>query len=352
MTDHIQAVKQAHTEALLGKSDYIPLILGTKCPPAPSRERLWKDTAKAVPETVQAYQPRKQIQSDWIPSINIGVFQCIAIPSCFGAAVCELKGSEPICHPIFDEIDQAVAAGVPELSSPVIDDLFETLDQALKGLEDGWYLSFPASASPWDLAQVLMGENFLIAAMLEPEATGEFLDNLTVAFIELTRRVKKRMGQGDREYVSNRGVFAPGYRLPSDAIVNFSPDLLRKMLPRVIDPIAEAFGPVIMHFCTEPAPSGHVLPVLTEIDNVMAVDNWQGPDVFFGPDAPARLQDSVSIIGDLRIETPEHIEKVLHLEPVTDVPRKGGRGLIFNAWCPTVDHAREIHSLWQQRFDR
>ncbi|MFP4354281.1 MAG: hypothetical protein ACLFUJ_04085 [Phycisphaerae bacterium] len=352
MTSSIEAAKQSHSQALLGRSDYIPLLIGTRCPDAPSREALWKDTAAAVAGTIRAYEPRRQIESDWLPSVNIGVFQCIAIPSCFGARVAEIKGSEPICHPHFADIQQAVDAGVPELESPVIDDLFETLDQATGALEDGWYLSFPASASPWDLAQVLLGEEFLIAAMLEPEATRQFLDNLTTCFIELTRRVKQRMGQGDREYVSNRGVYAPGYRLPSDAIVNFSPDLLRTYLPGVIDRIAETFGPVIMHFCTKPAPSGHVLPVLTEIENVMAVDNWQGPDVFIGPDAPARMQQKVSIIGDVRIETAEHIDELLSWPAVTDVPRNGGRGIIFNAWCPDVQHGREIYAMWQERFER
>ncbi len=350
MTDSIQQIRTRHRDALQARTDYIPLSIGTKCPPGPTRERLWTDTAAAVGEAIENQQIRRRIGSDWIPSINIGVFQCIAIPSCFGARVAELEGSEPICHPIFDDIHQAVEAGVPELQGPVIDDLFATLDEAMGALEDGWSLSFPASASPWDLAQVLMGEEFLVAAMLEPQATLAFLDHLTTGFIELTRRVKARMHQAQREYVTNRGIFVPGYRLPSDAIVNFSPELLGRYLPPVIDRIADAFGPVVMHFCTKPAPAGHVLPVLIEIDNVLAVDNWQGPEVFLGPEAPARMQDRVAVIGDVRIETEAQMDEVLAWEPVRRVPRTSGRGLIFNAWCPTVEQGRRIHELWQEKL--
>ena len=341
---------QTWIDAFERRSDYIPLIVGPKCPGQPSRDALWKDTAAATAQAVKALAPKAAAGGDWIPSINIGVFQCITIPSCYGAAVCELKGSEPICHPRFDSIDAAVAAGVPTLEGPVIDDLFAVQDAALAALPEGWHLSLPASASPWDLAQVLMGEEFLVAAMLQPDETAAFLDNLTTAFIELTRRVKQRMNQPDNRYVTNRGCLIPGYRLPSDAIVNFSPDLLRRFLPPVIGRIAEAFGPVVMHFCTKPAPSGHVLPVLTEIDGVLAVDNWQGPDVFIGPDAPARMQSRVGVIGDLDLTTPEKMDEVLAWPPVRDVPRAGGRPLAFNTWAPSVDDARRIYDDWRRRF--
>jgi hypothetical protein len=89
---------------------------------------------------------------------------------------------------------------------------------------------------------------------------------------------------------------------------------------------------------------------LTEIDNVLAVDNWQGPDVFLGPDAPARMQDRVAVIGDVRIENEAQMDEVLAWQPVRRVPRKGGRGLILNAWSATVQQGRQIHELWQEKL--
>lgn len=37
----------------------------------------------------------------------------------------------------------------------------------------------------------------------------------------------------------------------------------------------------MLHYCCKQAPSGHVLPALTQGNFVIAVDNWQGFKTFF-----------------------------------------------------------------------
>ena len=81
-----------------------------------------------------------------------------------------------------------------------------------------------------------------------------------------------------------RGMYFPGVRMPFDSIVNLSPDTIRDLVLPMLPDLSKAFGGLCMHFCTAPAPAGHVLPVLLESDAVVAVDNWQGPDVFIGDD--------------------------------------------------------------------
>ncbi len=345
--DRIAEVTRIHADALLARSDYIPLIVGTKCPGQPPREAFRQDTRAAVAQAVGALAPRVEIDSDWIPSVSIGLFQCIAIPSLLGAPLKEIAGSEPICEPCFSSLDEAIDAGTPAVEGPVIDELLTVARDACDTLPEGWRLSMPASASPWDLATLLLGEEFLVGMITEPDKARQLLVNLTDMFIELTQLTLRCIGQEHAAYITNRGIAAPGFRLPSDAMVNFSPDMLRQFLPPVLDRIGPALGPAIIHFCTTPAPSGHVLPVLTELDHVLAVDNWQKPFVFIGDDAPARLQENVAIIGDLDLSDTDKIDEFFRWEPVTDVPRKGGRGMIINAWAPDVDEGRRLYAYWR-----
>ena len=318
----------------------------------PTPRELRDDPAEAVARAAEALRPKQAVGSDWLPTVNVGLFQCIAVPSLYGAKLVDLPGSEPLCEPVFESVAAAAAAPAPAVAGPVIDELLAFIDAARQVLPPGFRLSVPASASPFDLAQLLLGQDYLVGLIDSPEAAAALLHRLTAVFIELTRRVKRRMGQPDRQYVTNRGMYLPGFRLPADAIVNLSPDLLRRFVLPVVERISRAFGPVCMHFCTAPAPSAHVLPVLLETDAVLAVDNWQGSDVFCGPAAPARMQDRIAIVGDYDLTTTEKMDEVLARPPVRDVPRRGGRGLVMATAARSVEHGRRIVAEWRSRFGR
>jgi hypothetical protein len=309
-----------------------------------------RDTRGAVAQAVGALQPRVDADVDWVPSLSIGWYQCIAVPSLYGADPVYPSGSEPIVEPCFRSVDEAAAAGTPPVrETAVIAEMLRVIDDATASLPEGWGLGFPPVASPFDLAQLMVpGEEFLVAAVTEPALTLEFLLHLADVCIAVIDMVKQRTGDAADFCITNRGIPFPGLRQACDAIVNFSPDMLRQFVLPVLERLAQRYGSLCIHYCTSPAPSMHVLPVLLESPCVTAVDNWQGPDVFIGEDAPARMQDRVAVITDVPLRGPEDMRAFLDREPVRDVPRRGGRGLVVQTTADSVDHARELYATWRE----
>ncbi|HBG25460.1 MAG: hypothetical protein A2Y10_09865 [Planctomycetes bacterium GWF2_41_51] len=217
--------------------------------------------------------------------------------------------------------------------------------------QQGYMLSFPVTASPFDLAQLMCGEEFLLSLMAAPGKAMDFLSRLSHLAIELINLVKSEMGQPHNEYITNRGMFFDGLRLPCDAIVNYSPCLIRDFVLPVLKKFADSFVKLCIHFCTEPAPSGHVLPILCETDFVAAVDNWQGPEVFIGDKSPSRSQDKIAVVSSLDIATPEKMDAFLQSRAVKFVPRKGGRGLVVATDVESVEHGKRIYEQWNQKWE-
>ena len=346
----LDRIAEFYRAVFAGGSDAVPIIASPPCPGGPTRRELVTDAARAVRQAAGALAPKVEAGSDWVPSVNIGWYQGIAVPSLYGAEAVFPEGSEPVCRPAFESAGEAARAGVPEVAGPVIDEMLRVAREAKAALPEGFRLSFPATASPWDLAQLVMsGEEFLVALMTEPDAATEFLVNLAELCVRVTNLVKRELGEGPGETVTNRGIPFPGLRLPSDAIVNLSPELLRRFVLPVLERFAREYGRLMVHFCTKPAPSGHVLAVLAECEHVAAVDNWQGPHAFLGPDAADPMQSHVGVVTDLDLTTPGKMDEFLSLPAVRDVPRRGGRGLVVSTWAPSVDEARRIVALWRER---
>lgn len=316
----------------------------------PTSAELATDTEQAVARAACALRPKVDAGTDWIPTVCISWYQCIVIPSLFGAGPIVPEGSEPIVSPVFRSVSEAAAAGVPPVEGPLIDTMFSTLDKALKSIPDGFSVSFPPTSSPFDLAQLLLpGEEFLAALITEPEASKEFLDNLSRLCIQVIQLVSTRINDAGMGYVTNRGLCFPGFRLPCDAIVNFSPDLIRKFVLPVLEEFQKHFGRLCIHYCTEPASSTHVLPVLCESESVGAVDNWQGPNAFLGNNAPSRMQSKVAVIIDVDLSTEEKTDKFLDWEPIRSVPRKNGRGVVVHTSASSSDDAKRIYGTWRDK---
>lgn len=343
-------LRELYTSVFRGETERIPMIVMPPCGPMPSGPELASDTANAVRRAAESLRPKVDVGADWIPAINIGWYQGIVVPSLFGARLAFPDGSEPIAEPLFASMQEALDAGIPPIRGAVVDEMLRTVAKAVASLPDGFELSFPATASPFDLAQLLLpGEEFLIATLMEPDAVRVFLDNLTNLCWGVFDLVEAEMGRKRRGHVTNRGVYFPGLRLPCDAIVNLSPDLIRNLVLPVLSDFGRRYGALCVHYCTAPAPSAHVLPILSECDCVAAVDNWQGPDVFLGDDAPARLQSKVAVIMDVDLSSSDKMAEFLDWEPVRDIPRQGGRGLVVSITCDSVQRGREIYSEWRQR---
>lgn len=343
------ATRALHEAVFRGEEDYIPLIVSLPAPDLPSKESLALDPGRNVPIACAAQAERENLDDDWIPTINIGHFQNVVVPSLFGAKIVSLDGSEPICETRFSSAEAAAEAGIPELSGPRVDELFDTVDTALSVLPEGWRLSMPPVSSPFDLAQLLLGEDFLVGLYTEPEAVAQFLDYLTDLVIRLTRRVKTSLGLRDDEYITNRGLFFPGLRQPCDAIVNLSPGHIETFVLPVLEKLGGEFGRICVHYCTTPSPSFHVLPALLGCACVGAVDNWQGPEAFIGEAQPARNQDRIAVITDLELRSRADVDTFFAHPAVAGVPRRGGRGLVIGTKADSAAEARELLSYWRSR---
>ena len=170
-------------------------------------------------------------------------------------------------------------------------------------------------------------------------------------FEQIINIVKDELGQSKNETVTNRGVIFPGYRLPSDAIVNYSPQIIRKFVNPILGRFKQEYGSLCIHYCTQPAPSGHVLPAFLDSNHVLAVDNWQGIDDFIGEKIPRNLQEQITILSDVEFNTNESIDTFLSHPAIKNVPRIGGRALVLTTTAESVEQGKSIYKQWQQRME-
>lgn len=170
----IEEIQSRYVRVFASDSDYIPLIVSPPCPDQASREEWQEQPEMAVRKTAAALAPKVAVGSDWIPSVNMGWFQCIVVPSFFGARPAFTIGSDPIVEPCFRNVHEAVQAGRPSAGGPVLEHMLSVLDTSLRGLPAGFALSFPPTASPFDLAQLLLpADEFLVSLVTEPDETSQ-----------------------------------------------------------------------------------------------------------------------------------------------------------------------------------
>lgn len=346
----MKALKHLHEAVFMGEEDYIPLIVNPPCPGRPEKADYWENVANTVERDAIALQPKVAVDSDWIPTVNVTVYQNILIPALFGAELVYPEGSDPICKPHFDNLEEACAAGVPLIRGYMVDRMINDLRATRRVLDNQYCLSFVVVSSPFDLALLLLGVEFLTGLIVEAELAYQFLSNLTDVSLQLIELVSNELGNESEGSVKSRGLFSPGYRLSCDAIVNFSPANIRDFVLPIIAKFKAHLGPMYIHFCTEPAPARHVLPVLLDSDAIIALDNWQGPEIFIGEGSPTELQSKITIVGDIDVSTPEKMETFFNLTSVRKVPRSGGRGLIMTTVADSVEDGHRIYAEWQARF--
>ena len=353
MQKTIAETERLYRRVFSGEEDYIPLIISpqVKYPEGiqyPNTMEFKEDTEKSIARAIEMMQPKAEVGSDWIPMINISYFQNILVPDLIGAEFAFQEGSDPMAMRSDTPIKDVFKNGIPPVEGKLVEEMIATIRTAINCMPDDFRLSFPVSSSPFDIAQLMFGEEFLVLSILEPEMIKEFLMNLSELCLNVFDIAKKEMGLNTDEFITNRGLFFPGLRIPCDALVTFSPALIRDIALPVIQQFGERYGKLCIHYCTAPAPSQHVLPVLVESDFVGAVDNWQGADVFIGDEAPARMQDKISIITDIDLSTEEKMREFINSEPIRNIPRKGGRGIVANTKSETVDEGKRIYETWQK----
>lgn len=344
----LQSVRNLYAEVFAGQTDLIPLIVTPPGEPLPPPRLLVEQAPAVLPAVLAALAPKQAVASDWLPTLNVGWFQCLVVPSFFGAPPVYLEGSEPIVRPCFGNVAEAVDAGRPPVAGPLLEQLLSVQKTLLQLLPEPIALSLPPTASPFDLAQLMVtGEELLISLQTEPELVAVFLDTLADLCAEVLALVRAQAAGTPSEAVTNRGMYFPGTRLACDALVNYSPSLLRRVAGPVLAKLAGRCGRLCIHYCSKPAPSRHVLAGLIPCGDVVAVDTWQGPDAFIGDGAPARLQDRVALVFDTDLSSRAKMASFLAWEPIKAVPRRGGRGLVVQTAAPSVAAGRELYAWWQ-----
>ena len=343
--------RDLYARVFAGEEDRIPLIVTPKSSSKPTAEELMADPGAAAKRACDRMADKVEVDADWIPSIGLGWFQYITVPSLYGAKPIYLDGSSPIFEPLFESVAEAARADSPALTSPMFDRMTATFDALQEALPEGFYLHFAPTVSPLCIAQFMVPRtDFLEALYLEPDAALTFLMNLTEVCIETIKVIRKKLkAKNLYGMITNRGIYYPGWRLPCDSLVNLSPEHLRVFALPFLERFGEELGQLCIHYCSKPAPSEHVLPVLCESDHVSAVDTWQGPDAFMGDDAPGRLQSKVALLFDVDLSTPQKMDSFLDWEPVRTVPRRNGRGIVIHTTAPTAAEGRRIYEAWRER---
>ena len=337
-----------------GQENYIPLVVSPplKSPGLvyPTSRQFTEDTSRAIEIAVKMRRPRLATGSDWVPTVNISHYQGMVVPSLVGAELSFQEGSQPMAKRSPRPMKDLLKTMGASVEGPIVDAMLNTLRTAIRELPPDFKLSFPVTVSPFDIAQLMFGEEFLVASMVEPEMVTTFLMRLADVCIGVIDLVKREMGEAPNESVTNRGLFFPGLRMACDALVTLSPDLIHKIALPVLERFGERYGNLCIHVCTAPSPAKHILPVLLDAECVKAVDNWQGPQVFMGDDAPARLQDKIAVITDADLASEEKMQRFMEWEPVRRVPRRNGRGMVVSASSTSIDHGRWVYERWQEYF--
>ncbi len=345
-----QAKIDLYKDVFSGKTNYIPFLVWPVWPDMPTVDELWDDLPGVLHRVPAAIEAKRKIGSDWIPTYGVGTHQCIAIPSIYGCDVVKLHGSDPICKSGFTSIDQILDLGIPDIKGAVIDRLFTDL-AILKEFVDkyGYELSYPVTVSPLDIAQLMLGEEFMLLLLTEPEKVKRLLANLSEAAINLIKMVKAQIGQKLDEYITGKGIYQPGFRMACDSIVNYSPEIIQEFVLPVFDMFSKELGAMNVHYCTEPTESGHVLPVFLNQKSVIAVDNHQGPEVFWLGEKPLKCEERMVIITTLELDTKDKIDAFIARKPVQACLKGQSGGLIVATNVQSVEDGRLLFNYWQEK---
>ncbi len=341
--------KDIHYNCFNGDSNYIPLIV--KVPSGQSAGitnwEAMNDPQKAIDRYIIEGINSIKVKSDFQSMIESNFMECL-IPSLFGAIPYEAPGGAIDVKPVFKNVYELENISVPDLMGGMMPQAIEHLKYICNNCPEGTRVEISRSMSPVDTAVVLAGGDFYLYLAMEPEICHRFLDVITETTIGVVKILKDVANHEFNDSVTVRGLYFKGLRLTSDAIVNLSPAMIEEFYFPMLKKFKETFGNVMLHYCCLPAPSGHVLPALTNCDYVTAVDNWQGYRTFVKNDEDL-LQDKIAICTDLSYDKVVDFERIYEEEPFFHaVKRKGGRGITITTTAPSIEEGQKIYDNWQK----
>ena len=346
-----ETIRQRNRDAFLAESDYIPLKIMVPNPDLPKINR-WEITMepdKALEFGLAETRYCRELSTDWFPYLTT-YYQDILIPGLFGAELFDgFKDKNPMPKPCFEDIQEVDRFQLEDMDtrSPLMEQALDFHRTLLSQVPEDLEVTAPAVTSPLDYAVNMRGGDFFVDMVIEPERAKRFLALITELIIQKIRLFKDVSNEPDDEYLTNRGLFLPGIRVACDSMVNLSPAMIEEFMSPFFIRMAEEFTRVLVHYCTTPAPSGHVIGVLKKCPGVFGVDNWQGYRTLFKAEDEEMLQDQLTVLTDIPADK---LWEELETPFFKDVKRKGGRGLIVSTTANTVDEGKCLYDQWQAYF--
>ncbi|MHB8962338.1 MAG: hypothetical protein ACYC5K_04215 [Saccharofermentanales bacterium] len=345
-------LRKIHYMCFNGESGYIPLAVKAGGG-SPSEYTLWdgmNNPQKTIDHFLSANENSMKIRSDWVPVIESNFLESL-IPSLFGAQVYQSPGGLVDVRAFIDDISDTVKMQADDLMTGQTEDALLHLRYLREHPIENVKVLMSRFASPLDYAVMMRGGNFYLDMMTDPELAKEFMAKIADVTIRTIRLFKSEMKEADDTQVTIRGFHFPGIRLTGDAVVNLSPVMIRDFMYPLYSRFAEEFGSVMLHYCTSPAPAGHVLPALADCPGIRCVDNWHGYNTFFNKNREGILQDRISVCTDLSLDQLGDIHGLLTGDPFfSAVPRKGGRGIAATVVAEDIESGQDLFDRWTDYF--
>jgi len=348
----IDRIKEMHTKAFLGETDYIPLTI--KVEDSDTKQfSAWDIVMNhelALEVGLDELKLYKQVNSDWVPNIDItNSYQDILVPSMFGAKLFNAKDFYPMPVPCINDIKQIRDYSLENINiyTPLMEQAIKHFDFLRLRVSEDIEVLAPTVTSPLDYAINMRGGDFYIDMLIQSEISQNFLMLLTELIIKEIKIFKEIAGEPNDSYITKRGLHFPGIRIACDSIVNLSPTMIQEFIFPVFKRLSQEFKRVLVHFCTSPAPSTHVLPTLMKCPYVTGVDNWQGYRTFFDDGGIDLLQEKLSICTDI---PQDKLDEELKAPFFTQAKRRGGRGLFVSTSVSSINEGKELYHKWQELF--
>jgi len=366
--ERIEEIKTCHKAAFCSEPGYIPLSIRVSNPADNQRAGLksasdflraakaganltwWQalhDVQVCLEMGLKSIELCRQVDSDWLPFMRMA-YQDVLVQSLFGAEIHDNAGMMPDTLPFLDDIEEVKDLPMPEITSGLTEKALEDYRYLRENLPEEVEVIPIFVMDPFGIAVTLRGSDFYADLIAEPELSNRLLQIITDVVIDLIAYFKRRAGQGDREYVTNRGLYLPGFRVSSDYMIHLSPTMIKEFMFPLFERIAVTFGPVLIHYCTEPQDTSHVLPTLLECDALLGVDTWQGYDSLVGFDKRYRLQEKLVICTDISPPASKAEIRSLLQSDIFRLATEGKRGLLVSTEVPDVDSGNRLYEMWRE----
>ena len=302
------------------------------------------------------------VGSDLLPVVAINHTGDAGTSSLFGAkmfmpetASATLQDVGPTPLPVFGDIREAAAFGVPPLSAGIQPELERMALHYRRHLPDWVEVVGPMPSGPVSLAMELRGSAFLLDLVDEPGLCRRLIDACADTQVAVERRLCELLGTPPDRRPTNFGIRSPGMRLGEDSLCHLSPAMIREFAGPPCRRINAAWGGTgHVHFCSLPhSRHEHIYEALLGMPEVSVVSSQFGFEFY-----ERRLKD---LRGRLAVEAfygaaYRHVRAVYggFREWANDfVPRfRNESGLVLYFQVESVEEGRELWAAWQEAHRR